>query len=301
MARRDTLDSTIDIVTPENILFHYRLAGPFLRLPAYLIDLGIRLAFAVATLIGFLTLFGWVGLEELGLGITLVLWFLTAWFYGGYFETTWNGQTPGKRLLGLRVLTTDGLPINVGQAVMRNVLRVVDSLPVVDFFMGFYVVGLLSTVMNRRYQRLGDLACSTMVVIEERKLIGGVAEVFLPGLAAMVAELPEGFQPNRSLAGALANYASRRAILSPERRKEIADVLGPVLAERFGLPRGTDSDLLLCAVYCKTFGVAVSGTTPGPAGSPFANAKPLAPEPATETPVVEAMVLAEIDEGNGTA
>lgn len=276
MAPRDTLDSTIDIVTPENIVFHYRLAGPFERLPAYLIDVGIRLSAAIATMIGFVTLFGWIGLEAVGMGLSLILWFMLAWFYGGYFETAWNGQTPGKRLLGLRVLTTDGLPINAGQAVLRNVLRAVDAMPVL-FLFGFYIVGLLSAVVSRRYQRLGDLACSTMVIVEDRKRISDVARVFLPGLAAMVAQLPESFQPSRSLARALANYVARREILSPERRREIADVLGPSLVERFGLPLGTDSDLLLCAVYCKAFGIETATAPPDAAGSPFQGVSETAP------------------------
>ena len=50
--------------------------------------------------------------------------FLVSWFYGGFFEAYWNGQTPGKRIMGLRVLSTNGRPINGYQAVLRNLLRV---------------------------------------------------------------------------------------------------------------------------------------------------------------------------------
>ena len=298
MARSDTLDSTIDIVTPENIVFHYRLAGPFQRLPAFLIDVGIRLAVFIAAAIVFGLLFGFSGLGEIGAGLTFVLLFAMEWFYGGYFETVWNGQTPGKRLLGLRVLTTDGLPINAGQAVMRNILRAADALPLVSLFFGFYIVGLVSSVMNKRYQRLGDLACSTMVVVEERRRIRDVTRVFIAGLSDMTAQLPATFRPSRSLTKALANYVARRPILSPERRKEIADVLGPILVDKFGLPPGTDSDLLLCAVYCKAFGIEPGQDPTSPGGSPFSGSSPFstggaaAPRPITPGgPAIAAAVV----------
>ena len=74
---------------------------------------------------------GIAGVGGLGIGVFLVCWFVLSWFYGGLFETFWNGQTPGKRLFGLRVLTVDGTPINAMQAVLRNVLRDVDAMPIV--------------------------------------------------------------------------------------------------------------------------------------------------------------------------
>ena len=266
MPRNDALDSTIDIVTPENIVFHYRLAGPFQRLPAFLLDVGIRLGVAVAAAMGVALAFGTIGLGDVGTGITLVFWFALSWFYGGYFETVWNGQTPGKRMFGLRVLTTQGLPINAGQAVMRNILRAADAFPMLLPFFGSYLIGLIASMMNDRYQRLGDLACSTMVVVEERRRARDVLRVSLPGLAELTATVPATFRPSRSLARTLANYVGRRAILSPERRKEIADVLGPILAERFGLPAETNSDLLLCAVYCRAFGIEPEPAGPNSAG-----------------------------------
>ena len=62
--------------------------------------------------------------------------FVLEWFYGGLFESLWNGQTPGKRLMGLRVLTTEGQPINGMQAVMRNLLRYADIFPFLVRFCG---------------------------------------------------------------------------------------------------------------------------------------------------------------------
>ncbi len=85
-------------------------------------------------MVGALVLWGlWAslgGLEGLGFAVWLLLAFVISWFYFGLFETFWNGQTPGKRLFGLRVLRTDGRPINAMQAILRNVLRAVDAMPI---------------------------------------------------------------------------------------------------------------------------------------------------------------------------
>src|SRR5262245_995920 len=113
------LDATIHVVTPENIAFEYRLAGPFRRLPALLLDLVIRgLVFFALAIFFSLT----VGMVSGGLAVFIlcVLWLFIDWFYGGLFETFMNGQTPGKYLLGLRVLSDNGEPIDGMQAVLRN-------------------------------------------------------------------------------------------------------------------------------------------------------------------------------------
>ena len=73
----------------------------------------------------------------------------------------WNGQTPGKRAIRLRVITTSGRPIGAYDALLRNLLRIVDQLP------GIYAVGLLSIFFTERNQRLGDLAADTVVVHEQ--------------------------------------------------------------------------------------------------------------------------------------
>lgn len=242
------LDTVIDIVTPENITFHYRVAGPFRRLPAYLIDLLIRTVMIFGMMIALVFSLGMAGLPGIGMGMTLVVAFVLEWFYGGLFEAFWNGQTPGKRLLGIRVLTIDGQPINALQAVLRNVLRVVDCQPLV-----LCQVGMLAATMNDRFQRLGDLACGTMVVIEQPRWFRGVPPMKEPEAVELSEQIPPEFQPSRSLAMALANYVQRRANFPPPRRLEIAQHVGGPLRERFGLPAQTNPDLLLCAVYYRTF------------------------------------------------
>ena len=258
------LDTTIEIVTPENIAFRYHVAGPFRRVPAYLIDLVIRSLMSAAAAIALMIVFGVAGLPDLGFGLVLVFWFLLSWFYGGVFEAFWNGQTPGKRLLQIRVLSIDGQPINGLQAVLRNVLRTVDEQPVT-----FCLVGLFTAAMNDRFQRMGDLACGTMVVIEERGWLGDVTRFNHPEAIRLARRVPAGFQAGRTLARALATYVQRRMHFPVVRRMEIARHLGEPLRERFELPVDTNLDLLLCGLYQRTFITDWDDETSIRGGSPF--------------------------------
>ncbi len=264
VSRNSQLDTSIEIVTPENIAVQYRVAGPFRRLPAYLIDLVLKVAVCIAVSLLLVLLFGVAGFWEVGAGLGMVLWFLLSWFYGGMFEAFWNGQTPGKRMMKIRVLSVDGQPIDATQAVLRNVLRAIDAQPAF-----FYLVGLVAATMNDRFARLGDLACGTMVVIEERNWLRGVIRVSNPEAISLAGQIPANFQAGRSLARALAAYVTRRQLVPPGRRMEIAQHLGEPLRQRFNLPRGTNLDLLLCGLYHRTFITDREDEPDIRAGSPF--------------------------------
>src|SRR6478735_10309377 len=127
MAQRDPpLDATIQVITPENIAFEYRLAGPFRRLPALFLDYCIGMALVVGLLMIISMTVGIVS-QYLALSIFLLLLFIVRWFYGVLFETFLNGQTPGKYMLALRVLSDTGEPIDGMQAALRNLLRAADT------------------------------------------------------------------------------------------------------------------------------------------------------------------------------
>ena len=241
------IDTSIDIVTPENIAFQYRVAGPYRRVPAFLIDLCIRglVMIAFALVIGFL---GFLGAFGVGAGLLLVVWFVLEWFYGGLFEAYWNGQTPGKRLTGLRVLRLDGRPVTPLQAVMRNIFRVVDMMPFFTF-----VVGAITSTLNARSQRLGDLVCGTIVVVEDRTWLFGVSQIEDPRVEQLAAYIPANFQFTRTLRRAIATYVERRKFFSAPRRWEIARHIAQPLSERFHLPADTSYDLLMCALYHRAF------------------------------------------------
>ena len=148
--------TTLNIRTPEGIVFSQSLAGPVTRCFACFIDqLCIQ---AVLTLLG-------IGIGLLGLvsanfaGAFYVLgYFAVSIGYGILFEWIWRGQTIGKRLFRLRVVDVEGMRLQFNQIVVRNLLRFVDGLPV------FYLVGGVTCWLNAKCQRLGDLAANTVVI-----------------------------------------------------------------------------------------------------------------------------------------
>jgi uncharacterized RDD family membrane protein YckC len=203
-------------------------------------------------------LFSLAGLGGLGAGVSLVFWFGLSWFYGGLFETFWNGQTPGKWLLGLRVLTIDGQPINALQAVLRNVLREIDAMPIIGTAGGelgipLYMLGLAVMTMNDRFQRLGDLASGTIVVVEQRSRLRGLQPIAEQAAIELSQQFPPTITLHRGVTQAITAYVTRRKLFSPARRYEIARILAEPLAERLGLPAEVDPDWVLCALYYHTF------------------------------------------------
>lgn len=264
MARREKpLDTTIEIVTPENIAFEYRLAGPFRRLPAFLIDFLVRLAVWIVLFI-VLAIFDFtVSGDGTFTSMLLVAAFLMEWLYGGLMETYWNGQTLGKMLMRIRVISADGQPITPHQAMMRNFLRYADMMPMVPVgalaeepnpvAVPTFAFALLIPLLNSRFQRLGDLVCGTMVVVEEKSWLLETPKFEDPRVAQLAAELPPGFVVSRPLAKALATYVDRRVLFSAPRRREIAEHLAKPLLQKFQLPPDTSYDLLLCSLYHRTF------------------------------------------------
>jgi len=90
--------------------------------------------------------------------LMVLSYFVISIGYGILLEWIWRGQTMGKRVLRLRVVDAEGLRLQINQVVIRNLLRFVDMLP------AFYLVGGVVSLLNRRYQRLGDIAANTVVV-----------------------------------------------------------------------------------------------------------------------------------------
>lgn len=155
------LDATVRLMTPERIVFDYPLGGPFRRFTAYLVDLCLLAMLIVgATMLSLSLSQG----ASSGMGPALIAFFLLSWGYGAFCESVFNGQTPGKRTLGLRVVSQSGVPITGAQAVLRNLVGTVDGLLPFCF-----MIGLSSMLLSRRFLRLGDLAAGTMVIVEERR------------------------------------------------------------------------------------------------------------------------------------
>jgi uncharacterized RDD family membrane protein YckC len=180
-----------------------RAAGPVVRAAALAIDTMIKgvLYLALIPLLAF---------SGLGLGLMLLGMFLLEWFYPVLFELH-SGATPGKRAMGLRVIQDDGTPVGAAASMIRNLLRAVDFLPL------FYGAGLVSTLIDRDFRRLGDLAAGTMVVYARPALQTGDIPRHPP------------VRPPRPLPAdleqAILAYAERSPRLSPERRMELAEIL----------------------------------------------------------------------------
>jgi uncharacterized RDD family membrane protein YckC len=155
----------LNIDTPEQVALEFSLATIGSRFLAVAIDTIIQIACAIALLLVVAA-----GIWATGaLGLAARPWVLAVLVIGGFviyygyfavFETLWNGQTPGKRVIGLRVIHASGRPISAWEAILRNVVRLVDQMPAI------YAIGIVSVFVTERSQRLGDLAAGTVVVHE---------------------------------------------------------------------------------------------------------------------------------------
>ena len=276
MAIPFALDTTIAVVTPENISFEYQLAGPFRRLPAFLIDFIVRWVVILALVIIIWLVGGLIDFSRLGpfmMATTFLIYFIVSWFYGTLMETYFNGRTVGKWACGLRAIDVDGRPISGKRALIRNLLRIADLMPLAAisnvapdvppaFMIPTGMVGLTTMICTRRMQRLGDLAAGTMVIVDERSWRLPVVKVDDPRVPALASFFPGDHRVSRSMARTLAVYAERRHYLTPARRREVARHLTDPLVERFEFRQDIDPDLLMYALYYKTFLADPSDQTP---------------------------------------
>lgn len=169
------------IETPEQIPLEFALAGIGSRFLALALDTAIEAAAAGLLVAAWLMIaaLGASSHEPAGGGawtaaLLVLAGFLLEFGYFAFFEAIWNGQTPGKRYLRLRVIKNNGRPISAYEAVTRNLLRIVDSLP------GFYAVGILAALLSSESRRLGDYAAGT-VVVREQVLDGSAGAAGPPG------------------------------------------------------------------------------------------------------------------------
>ncbi|WP_308873509.1 RDD family protein [Thiothrix subterranea] len=157
-------------------------------------------------------------LGEMGIGIALILTFLLEWFYPVYFELRHQGQTPGKKMLDIYVAQADASPITFSASLVRNLLRVVDFLPL------FYGFGFASMLLNQRFQRLGDLAANT-VVLHKISSNGYSTALNVEAIRPTVPlTLPE--------QQAIMLFAQRSHTLTPARLDELAQMTDALVAKQ---------------------------------------------------------------------
>jgi uncharacterized RDD family membrane protein YckC len=160
-----TAPDKLSIDTPEQVALEFPLAGVGSRFLALAVDTILQVAGGLLLALAMLALWRLLSLSIAGTGTwigaaSLVALFLIYYGYFAAFEALWQGQTPGKRLVGLRVIGESGRPARTEQVLVRNLLRIVDQIP------GIYGVGMLSVLVTSRNQRLGDLTAGTVVVRE---------------------------------------------------------------------------------------------------------------------------------------
>ncbi len=169
------MERTVDVATGESVAFSYELAGVGSRFLAVFIDLTIQ----VAVLIGAVLIFAWIGsslpgakipaappqLQKFAAAIVQGLFYVAIFmlFFGYFilFEWLWQGRTPGKRLLGIRVVRDGGFTVDLISSMIRNVVRILEAA------LGFYAISAISALLSAQNRRLGDFAAGTLVVRDQ--------------------------------------------------------------------------------------------------------------------------------------
>jgi uncharacterized RDD family membrane protein YckC len=219
----------LTIETPEQIPLEFPLAGIGSRFLAIALDMLLQgLGFLLIIFIAELLLPTAARFTPRAWTWAAAIFFLVGFvLYSGYyalFEVFWNGQTPGKRLVRIRVIGDSGRPITVYEAVARNLLRIVDQLP------GLYVVGIISIFLTARNKRLGDIVAGTVVVHE--KAMQEVQPDFGAGAAAAV--MPPGLQISADELELIERFLQRRYDLAPAVRQASAEQIAARLRARLG-------------------------------------------------------------------
>jgi uncharacterized RDD family membrane protein YckC len=162
---------TITIETPEKIVFAYSISSTGTRIVAYLIDIFLQVAALVLLyILGAVSFDLGIGdtrfdTDEVGYYLFAFLYLVYFFFQWGYFllfETIWDGQSPGKKIMGIRVMKSNGEPLDFSTLVLRNFCRAVDGFPVLG------ILGGLVSIIDSRARRIGDLVADTLVINVER-------------------------------------------------------------------------------------------------------------------------------------
>lgn len=225
---------TID--TPEQIAIEFPLAGIGSRFLAIAIDSIIQF---VGTVVLSLTANFlepdlqkyWPSAWNWTAALLILVFFTLYWGYYAAFETIWKGQTPGKRLAGIRVIKDDGRPVTAYEAVARNLVRIIDAL-------FLYGVGVITIFLNKRNKRIGDFVAGT-VVVHERKHDAGL--FFNTRAQPRGATLDVSKLSNRELE-LIETFLARRLDLQPELRHATAEKLARRIAEKLGMQDESGAD-----------------------------------------------------------
>lgn len=225
-------DERLKIDTPEQITLELPVAGIGGRFLALTIDTVLQAALFMVSLVALTA--GprtFAPLRLVGPAVAVLFAFCVYWGYFAVFEIVWSGQTPGKRIVGIRVVHESGRPIRGYEAIGRNVLRVIDFLP------ALYGVGLIVMMLNRYSRRIGDYVAGTLVVYDTSHhetppdwhdaISGAVPSSRLTQVTAEELALIEA-------------YLRRRSDLDSLVRENMADQIAHRVTQRTGVVREPD-------------------------------------------------------------
>ncbi len=236
----DSYDYQIE--TPENITLDFQIAGIASRFMAALID--TTLILLLYALVGYLFSLLTDRFASLGGSVATaiqgIVGFLILWGYYILFEVFWNGQSPGKRVIGLQVVREGGRPITFAAAAIRNLIRFVDFLP------ALYGVGVVVMFVDKRARRLGDLVAGTLVVRMSRAVTLdslGTGAAAAPASATLSLVGIE--QITRQDIDIVSDFLSKRGGFASDVRLRLALQIANALRTRLGIPLGGDSERFL--------------------------------------------------------
>ena len=233
----------LNIDTPEQVALEFSLATVGSRFLALAIDtlvqVGCGLVLFTGVSIGALAAsFTQAQAAPWLLAVVVLGLFVIYYGYFAVFESVWNGQTPGKRIIGLRVIHSSGRPVSVFEAILRNVVRVADQLP------GIYAIGIASVFLTERSQRLGDLAAGTVVVHEG--VVQGESRSFTREPAPVTPATQHGAEKlTAEEISVIELFFRRREELDVSGRERAARKIAERFRERLGIREKADDEQLL--------------------------------------------------------
>jgi uncharacterized RDD family membrane protein YckC len=226
------VNSSIAIHIPEGITFKIPLAGPVVRSGAAIID------FAFITALNFiliqsLSIVGMISADLFGFLIILSQ-FIISTGYGIITEWFMAGQTFGKKIFSIRVISADSLPLQFYQITVRNILRFVDILPF------FYLTGGIFCLLSKHMQRLGDIAGNTIVVKHDHPQFTDTSSLHekkyntlltIPHIAARIRQSITPEQASIAL-----DALSRSKEFNPDSRIEVFSTISKLFKDKCKIP-----------------------------------------------------------------
>lgn len=267
ISRQKEIDLVATVTTPENVQFEFRIAGFARRLPAFIMDFLFRAVFMYLMAIllfcaGALT-FSQVGFAT-SVAMGLIIFFLLSWLYGALFEYMYRGQTPGKRLMGIRVVMADGRSASLVAALVRNLCRTADIMPVYvwnltgDVGEGvvpipLFMSGIACMLITKKFQRLGDVAANTIVVVVEPEYINRIGDLRDERMDQIAGSLPSELVLQPATVQSLSLYIDRRSRLNAVQREEICAPFVDAIRSKYDLPKEYSNDFIVCALHYREF------------------------------------------------